>query len=139
MKTYTTTRFQIKDSLTTRLLKWTGKGIFCGAGEPATILKKWALTKPPKTFCSAIRGFMKKQEVTGCTLTVCQRWEKINGTTREMNAFIRTILFLMPEMPIFLELSARRQERLSGDWDRILTKAKQPENWAGLSGSTICT
>ena len=68
-----------------------------------------------------------------------QRWEKINGTTREMNAFIRTILFLMPEMPIFLELSARRQERLSGDWDRILTKAKQPENWAGLSGSTICT
>ena len=73
----------------------------------------------------------------GCTSTILQRWEKTNGMTAGMRDSIRIILFLMREIPTYLELFQRKQEISSGGSARISMKMRRQENLAGSLDSII--
>ena len=120
-----------------RLSKWTGTEIFYGAGERVIIFHSLVLMRRQKTHFTGIRDCMGKQAVTGCTSIILQRWEKTNGMTAGMRDSIRIILFLMREIPTYLELFQRKQEISSGGSVRISMKMRRQENLAGSLDSII--
>lgn len=95
------------------------------------------LMRRQKTHFTGIRDCMGKQAVTGCTSIILQRWEKTNGMTAGMRDSIRIILFLMREIPTYLELFQRKQEISSGGSVRISMKMRRQENLAGSLDSII--